>query len=320
MSAANFINPVTTAPLWTWDLTGPQPIPVGFNGGQATKTGLTPQDLQNYVGVPLQYYGNPPTRVPAATLLGWIRAAEDWVEQTTTILLCPTAICSPPSPNPRASAQIGLTPTLFPNQRLGVDYDLADSAYDYQYQKSQNEGWSILQYRYRPLRNFSNGSDITATKLYAFVYPLMSSYFNVPPSWFVEEQDYGVLRLVPAENVQMLPMFMLQLSIRGFSETLPGGIWVQYTAGLSPADYVGRFAFMKQLVLAQAGIMALQSIQGTINMGIMRHATLVDGVQYSAQYSEKGPFGALITQFMSVRDDLCQTATTNVSGPMLITI
>lgn len=311
-------TPVVSKTLWTWDTSGPTPLVTGYTNGSPTKTGLLPQDLQNYVGVPLQYYGNPPTAVASGTVIGWIRAAEDWVEQITTILLCPTWIASPPSPNDRVNRQVGLAPTGH-GQRLGIDYDLQDSPYDFIYQKAQNEGWSVLQYRYRPLRNLTN-SDTSATKVYSYIYPLLSEYFNVPPSWFVEDQDFGVLRLVPAENVQMLPLFAMQLAFMGFAESVPGGIWVQYTAGLTENDYRGRFSFMRQLVLAQAAILALQSIQGTINMGVMRHSTLVDGVQYQAQYSEKGAFGALMDRFEKTRDELVQVASANVSGPMFVTI
>lgn len=310
---------VTSKALWTWNTSGSSPVLTGYSNGSPTKTGLMPSDLQAFVGVPLQYYLNPPIAVASGTVLGWIRSAEDWVEQTTTILLCPTWVASPPSPSDIVNSQLGLAPTGF-GQRQGVDYDLIDAPYDFIYQKAQNEGWSILQTRYRPLRNISPTTDRTAIKTYAYIYPLLSEYFQVPPSWFVEDQDFGLLRLVPAENIQMLPLFAMQLSFMGFAESVPGGTWVQYTAGLTSNDYIGRFSFMKQLVLAQAAIYALQSIQGTINMGIMRHSTLVDGVQYQAQYSEKGPFGALIDQFATTRDDLLQTAQTNVSGPMFITI
>ncbi len=312
--------PVTSKTLWTWDTSGPVPLVTGYNGSQITKTGLMPDDLQNYVGVPLQYYGNPPRAVASGTVIGWIRAAEDFVEQQTTILLTPTWVASPPSPTNLVNSQIGLTSTIYGGQQMGKDYDLEDAPYDFVFQKAQNEGWSILQYRYRPLRNFAFGVDRKATKLYAYIYPLLSAYFNVPPSWFVEDLDFGVLRLVPAENVQMLPLFAMQLAFMGFAESVPGAIWVQYTAGLSDNDYRGRFSFMKQLVLAQAAIYALQSVQGTINMGIMRHSTLVDGVQYQAQYSEKGPFGALIDRFERTREQLLDVAIQNVSGPMYITI
>lgn len=319
MSGPVFL-PVTTKTLWTWDTSGPVPLVTGYNGNQLTKTGLMPIDLQNYVGVPLQYYNTPPTAVASGTIIGWIRSAEDLIEQQTTILLTPTWVASPPSPNNNVNLQIGLTPTAYGGQRQGLDYDLQDAPYDFIFQKAQNEGWSILQYRYRPLRNLAYGIDTTATKSYAYIYPLLSTYFRVPPSWFVEDLDFGVLRLVPAENVQMLPLFAMQLAFMGFAESVPGAIWVQYTAGLTDNDYRGRFSFMKQLVLAQAAMFALQSIQGTINLGIMRHSTLVDGVQYQAQYSEKGPFGALIDRFEKTRDELLDVAIQNVSGPMFITI
>ncbi len=164
--------PVTSKTLWTWDTSGPVPLVTGYNGSQITKTGLMPDDLQNYVGVPLQYYGNPPRAVASGTVIGWIRAAEDFVEQQTTILLTPTWVASPPSPTNLVNSQIGLTSTIYGGQQMGKDYDLEDAPYDFVFQKAQNEGWSILQYRYRPLRNFAFGVDRKATKLYAYIYPL----------------------------------------------------------------------------------------------------------------------------------------------------
>lgn len=316
----DYYAPIESTALWTWDTSNTTPVLLGFENGNLTKTGLMPDDLQAFVGVPLQYYGNPPTAVASGVVVGWIRSAEDYVEQMSTILLTPTWIASPPSPNNNTNRLLGLVPTDYGGQRQGLNYDLADAGYDFINSKSMDEGWSILQYRYRPLRNLTPDMDLAATKSFSYIYPLLTTFFRAPPDWFVEDQDFGVMRLVPAGNLQTLSLFTIQLSARGFSETLPGGIWTQYTCGLTQNDYRGRFSFMKQLVLAQAAIIALQAIQGTINMGILRHSTLVDGVQYQAQYSEKGPFSGLIDSFKATRDDLLGVAIENVSGPMFITI
>src|ERR1700744_5741714 len=85
---------VTTTALWNWDKSGLQPVVSGFPSGYGTftptKTGLTPQDLQNFVGVPIVYYGNPVVPVPPSVIQQWIRWAEDEVEQETSILLTQT--------------------------------------------------------------------------------------------------------------------------------------------------------------------------------------------------------------------------------------
>jgi hypothetical protein len=313
---------VTSKALWTWDTSVlDNPVLLGYGNGKITKTGLMPADLQAFVGVPLQYYNTPVTAVASGTIVGWIRDAEDWVEQATTVLLTPTWIAGPAAPTTQIAMNIGLTiPAAGFGQQLGVDYDLMDAPFDFVYQRNMNEGWGITQTRYRPLRNLSPSTDRTAMKLYSFFYPLLSEYFRVPPSWYQEDQDFGLVRLVPAENVQMLPLWAMQIAFLGYAESVPGGVWTQYTCGLTDNDYRGRFSFMKRLVLCQAAIFALQSIQGTINMGLMRHSILEDGVQYQAQYSEKGPFGSLIDRFQITRDDLLQMAQENVSGPMFITI
>jgi hypothetical protein len=140
----------------------------------------------------------------------------------------------------------------------------------------------------------------------------------MPGAWFVEDRDFGLARFVPAANVQMLPLFAMQLAFMGFTESVPGAIWMQYTAGLTAYDYTARFSFMKQLVLAQAALTALRSIQGTINLGADSYRMTVDGLLYETKYNGViGPFGALIAQFQTLRDELMHTARSKVSGPMV---
>lgn len=310
--------------LWNWDLSSGVPMVSGYANNSPTKTGLLPNDLQQFCGVPLQYYapaGQTASPVPTAQLIEWIREAEDWVEQETNLLLTPTWIASPPALSP-AQAQVTKSPQYEGNgQQLGLDYDLADAAYDFFYPRATGEGWMVQSLRYRPLRNVTqSATDLTAVKNISMIYPLLNDFFLVPPSWIVEDQDFGLVRLVPAQNVAMLPLFAMQLAITGFADSVPGALWFQYQAGLTAVDYGSRFRFIKQLVLCQAATQALMSIQGTINMGFMRHETLVDGMQFKAQYSEAGPFGSLINRFEKRRDELLKTALSKVSGPMMIVI
>jgi hypothetical protein len=343
------VSLVLTQSLWTWDTSGPLPVVVTYSSGTNTKTGLQPVDLRNFCGVPIQIFGNPPTPIADPQLVGWIRAAEDYVEQYTSLLLCPTWVASPPLLSPSSCIQAGIQP-VSPSgiQNLGVDYDLPDSAYDFYFDRSKEEGWLVQQMRYRPLRNVpypptvnadggtnpiisgesglpigADGQpyilrDKTAIKNVAFIYPLLQQYFNVPTSWYVEDQDFGALRIVPSANVQMLPLFALQLAIEGFNQSVPGGIGMQYVAGLTQNDYATRFFFIKQLVLAQACIYALTAIQGSVNLGIEKHQMLVDGVQYMAQYSARGAFRPLIDTYTAMRDELLQTTMEQVAGPMFI--
>ncbi len=316
---------VPTGALWTWDTsTKPQPTVTGYpTTGGPTKTGLMPQDLQNFVGVPIQYYGNPPTPVSSGTMLGWIRYAEDWVEQETTLLLTQTWVASPPTRQPTATNATGLivNPASSGVQQLGVDYDLEDAPYDFFFPRAQDEGWMVQSLRYRPVRSATYSAlDYTSIKNIAYIYPLLNDFFRVPPTWYVEDSDFGLVRLVPAANVQMLPLFAMQLSFMGFAQSIPGGLWLQYTAGLTANDYISRFSFIKQLVLAQAAIQALMTIQGTLNFGATQYNINVDGLQYQTQYPKSGPYSGLIEQFTRMRTDLLQTAFNKVSGPMLITL
>ena len=325
--------------LWGWDTTTNPSFPTvsGFPVGTSntyptgfapTKTGLGAIDLRNFAGVPLQYYGNPPCPVPDATLLEWIRYAEDRVEQQTSILLCQTWVASPPAQNAVVTRACGLIPNTDSGFQIrGYDYDLEDSGYDFQFPRAQDLGWLYLTLRYRPLQSVTYGvvgsgamaatQGITAIKNTAFIYPLLNQFFRMPTSWNVEDRDFGMVRYVPATNTQMLPLFAMQLAFMGFSEDVPGAIWLQYTAGLTPYDYQGRYRFMRELVLLEATITALSTIQGTINLGAKSVQMTVDGMSYKTDYDVNGPFAGLINMFEKRRDGLMKMAVQLVSGPMV---
>lgn len=324
-----FLAPVQTMPLWQWDTTGTVPVVSGYptafnNDGSSifspTKTGLTATDLQNFVGVPLVYYGNPPAPVFPNTILQWLRWAEDMVEQETTILLCQTWVASPPTQTQSITSQCGLL-TVSGYQIQGLDYDLADTAYDFMFKNAQDEGWMCQSLRYRPVQSVSyNPSNYTAIKNTSYVYPLLNQFFRIPPSWNVEDRDYGLVRYVPAQNVQMLPLFAMQLSFMGFAETVPGAIYFQYTAGLTPFDYQGRYSFMKQLVLCRAAVIALSAIQGTINLGASQIDTMVDGLRQQLKYSEKGPYSGLIANWERQSEMYMTMARSKVGGGPFVTM
>lgn len=314
---------VSGTALWNWDTTVTNAPVVKSYNGNPTKTGVTPSELQMVCGVPLQYFapnGNS-MPIPPEQLVDFLRQSEDYVEQETNLLLTPTWVASPPEIQTQASNITGAPAVNNYSQVQGVDYDLADAAYDFYFERAIDAGWLCQPLRYRPLRNVqTSATDFTAVKNIAGIYPLLSEFFRIPPTWYVEDQDFGLIRLVPAANVQMLPLFAMELSFMGFADTVPGAWHFQYTAGLTPVDYQSRFRFIKRLVLVDAAIRALASTQGSINMGLMRVETLVDGLQAKFQYSEKGPFGALIETFRKERDELMNTAWSKVSGPMLITL
>lgn len=315
----------TGAALWDWDRSDPDaPVVKAYSNGSPTKTGLTPTDVQMTCGIPLQFYapaGNTPMAIPPDTIIDWIRQSEDWVEQETNLLLTPTWVASPPEIQPFAAQVTGVPDAGGDGQVQGVDYDLADAGYDFYFERAVGDGWLCTPLRYRPLRNVkTSAADFTAVKNMAGIYPLLNDFFRIPPTWYVEDQDAGVIRIVPAQNIQMLPLFAMQLSFMGFSDNVPGAWHFQYTAGLTATDYSSRFRFIKRLVALDASIRALGTIQGTINMGMMRVETLVDGLQVKLQYSEKGPFGSVIEAFKRERDELLATAREKVAGPMFMTI
>ena len=224
--ASGSVPPIHSQAQWLWDVSGPIPSVLGYpvgSGYAPTKTGLTSGALQGFVGVPLVYsYTNPPTPVPDDVIIDWIRYAEDKVEQDTSILLCPTWVAAAPAQTPQVAQSLSII-TADPSgiQIQGKDYDLAENSYDFMFNRAQDEGWMYQTTRYRPLRNVvytAAGfavSGITAVKAIAYVYPLLNTYFNVPRSWIVEDQDFGLVRTVPNQNVQMLPLFAMQLAFMG---------------------------------------------------------------------------------------------------------
>lgn len=316
MSVEGFGNAprVPTQALWGWSrpLDGTEPVALSYpttNG--PTKTGLMPCDLEGFMSIPIQRYGNPPTPIPESQIIQWIRYAEDQVERETSILLCQTWVASPPTKSIPETNAVGLT-TVSGLQRLGVDYDLPDAGYDFRFDRAQDDGWMIQQLRFRPVRGLIDSE--SAVKNMAYIYPLLSTYFRVPPTWMVEDQDYGLIRVVPATNVQMLPLFAIQLSVMGFADSVPQGLWFQYIAGLTRNDYNSGYSFMKELVLATAAIRALASMQLTVNFGALETSMAVDGLNYKTRYDPKGAFAGAIGTFEGQRKALMKTASTKVGG------
>lgn len=286
---------VQSAAQWTWTGAGTSSVQVaGYPPfGQPTKSGVTPTDLRNYVGVPIQLNGNPPIPINDSLLLTWIRWAEDLIEQDTNVRLCPTWIAAPAGKTQQSATAIGVG-TVSGEQVLGQDYDLEEAPYDFRYEMAQDDGWMEQRLRWRPVKGPSY-QDVSGLKNYAYIYPLLNSYFRVSASWFVVDPDYGIVRLVPSADVQMLPLFAMQIAFQGFSNSVPGGIWIQYCAGLTPNDYVSEYSFMRQYVLAVAAVTALGVVQGSINYGVTESVTTVDGLSQKLGYSTKGPYSGLIT-------------------------
>lgn len=309
--------------LWQWDTTGPSPIVTGYpsaTGFTPTKTGLLPNDVRNFIGVPLALYNTvPPTPITDDQIMQWIRWAEDDLEQDAGVLLCQTWIASPPARNTYECDQIGVIPATSAGYQIrGYDYDLEDAAYDFFIQNSEDEGWTIQQLRYKPLQSLTyTQGDETALKNLAYRYPLLNTYFRPARTWFAEDHDAALVRLVPAGNISMLPIFQMQLTALGFADNIPAAMWMQYTAGLTPYDYQNRYGFIKQLVLAMTAIQGLRIIQGTINLGMKGIQTSVDGLQQRFDYDIAGPYNGLIISFTAQKDDLLKRLKDKVGGFLL---
>lgn len=311
---------VPTQALWRWNVqvNGSQPVVLAYpTANGPTKTGLMPCDLESFIGVPIQTYGSPPVPVPQSRIIEWIRYAEDEIERETTILLTQTWVASPPTKTVPDTLAVGLG-TVSGEQRLGVDYDLADAGYDFIFDRAQDDGWMIQKLRYRPVKTLIDSE--MAVKNLCYIYPLLSTFFRVPPTWMVEDQDYGLIRVVPATNVQMLPLFAVQLSVMGFADSVPQGLWFQYTAGLTPNDYNSGYSFMRELVLCTAAIRALSAIQLSVNYGALETTMAVDGLNYKTRYAPGGAFSGVIAGFEKQRAALMRTARNKVGGLVWTTL
>lgn len=316
--------PVPTRALWTWSTPtlGMEPSVQGFPTvpGAPTKSGLVRADLESYMQTIIQQNSMPIVPISDATVNGWIRMAEDDIETKTGVRLCQTWIAAPAAKSLVQKQSVNLDTVGF-TQQLGVDYDYEEAGYDFIFERWRDEGWGYMRLRARPVKSVSYfdptaivGSNAHGIKNVAFIYPLLNQYFRMPDSWQVEDQNRGLVRFVPATSVQMLPLFSMQLAFMGFAQSVPQGMWFQYTAGLTRADYQSDWSFMKQLVLATASIIAWGAMQTSVNMGAYEIQTTADGLSQRVRYGDKGVFFAQITMQQSVVKDLTSRAKSKAGG------
>lgn len=292
---------IPTKALWNWSkpVVGQAPVVQSYPPyGTPTKSGVTPQDLANYLLLPypmVNYSTVPPTPIADSVVNGWIRYAEDNIETETNVRLCQTWIAAPAENTSYATQTVGLG-VSGSFQNLGVDYDYSEAAYDFFFDRVRDEGWFYQRMRWRPVQSIElfqpagqfDESNLSGIKNWAMVYPLLNQYFRIPPSWVVLDSKRGLIRAVPAVDVAVLPLYALQLTALGFAQNVPGGMHFQYTAGLTANDYNSEWSFMKQLVMVKAGIRALTAIQLGINLGAVETQTQADGLLQKMKFSEKG--------------------------------
>jgi hypothetical protein len=324
MSATTVGIPVPTRALWTWTapVVGQAAQVVSFPTvpGGVTKTGITPGDLQNYMGTPIVNFGPPPVPIDPSVITGWIRQAEDDIETVTNVRLCQTWIAAPAAKTNQQKQALNLS-TQDNFQQPGIDFDYEEPGYDFEFSRWRDEGWGFTRLRCRPVKSISLfdptgivSSNAVGMKNVAFIYPLLNDFFRMPSTWIVEDQNRGLIRFVPATSIQMLPLFALQLTTMGFAQSVPQGLWFQYTAGLTAADYASDWSFMRQLVLARASVTAWQSMQFSINFGAVEVHTIADGLSQRIKFSEKGPMNAQIGQQQTIVDALMKRAKSKVGG------
>lgn len=316
----------TTPPqaLWTWTVpvSSTTPIVSNYSNGQVTKSGIMPSDLQAFMGVPLNLGGPNGTPIPDSQLIQYIRWAEDIIETKNGILLTP-AWCAAPPELTLSQVQAASVPGINEGMMLGVHYDIAESGYDFFYERAEGEGWLYVQLRNRPIRQFQYGGlaitneQFTAVRNYAYVYPLLNQFFQIPPTWVVEDADLGLVRVVPSTNILMLPLFAIEIAVLGFSQSLPGAMHVQYTAGLTASDYNNKWAFMPQYVLAQTAIQVLTTMQLSINYGATDLMFMTDMMRQETKYSPQGAFSGQISAMKEMAKEFYAMTTQLVSGPFI---
>jgi hypothetical protein len=326
MSATLNFPKVQSKAQWGWSTppAGEAPIALTYpSKNNATKSGVMPTDLQNFIGIPLTTF-NPTLPIPDSVVIGWIRYAEDKIEQDTNIRLCQTWIAAPPAKTSQQTTAINIG-VQYNYQQLGVDYDFEEPAYDFRMDSAQDNGWMYTHLRWRPVKGVDladpsgivNASNLHGTQNIAFIYPLLNEFFRAPQNWIVEDQNRGLVRLVPATNTQMLPLFAMQLAFMGTTASIPGGLWFQYLAGLTANDYNANWSFMTQLVLVRTAIRALRMMQMSINLGVTEGRLQVDGMMRSVKYDAKGPFAGQIGEYESEEKALLKTARSKCGMPYL---
>lgn len=299
---------------WTGITSAGTPTVSAYSNGSNTKTGLQPADVAAFIGIPLNFGGPNGTPIPNATILNYIRWAEDSIETDTGLLLCVAWIAAPAEITPANAQAAGL-----PNAQVqGVDYDLSEPGYDFFFRRFIQEGWGYVSLRYKPLRIIGPSAlNFTAIKNLAYLYPLLNQFFAIPTTWMVEDLDSSLLRIVPAVNTQLLPLFAVQLNLLGFSQNIPQAMHMQYMAGLTPTDYSTRWAFVKQYVLAKVAVNILTSMQMAVNYGATELTAHVDGLRQTTKFNPKGPYAGFIEQFGKMERDLYARTMNQVAGPII---
>lgn len=125
---------VPTQALWTWSnpVSGQQQIVQSYPtvNGAPTKSGVLRADLEAYIQMTIQQYSVPQVPISDNTVTQWIRWAEDDIESETNVRLCQTWLAAPPAKT-NTEVQLLDLGVKYNYQQLGIDYDVAEPAYDF---------------------------------------------------------------------------------------------------------------------------------------------------------------------------------------------
>jgi len=121
--------------------------------------------------------------------------------------------------------------------------------------------------------------------------------------------DKTKLRVVQGAFGWILPITSSTMSVQDHT-TIPNGIDLTYTCGLSPGE-IKRIPLLKTLTVVQAAILVLTLVQTQIGSGVQKESGGYDGLQNSVELARRdrgGPLGGEITQMRKMYDDLIRRA------------
>lgn len=191
----------------------------------ATKSGITVKEIKTD-----RLFGLLCHLAPAE---GWsddylerkIREAEDGFEREMGLLLRTQRIKCEPKPD-------------------DTDWDIEESAYDYDADFFAGERWGYLRLRRYPVQSVQ--------RLF-FSYPNREAVvFEVPLSWVRLEKPYGLIRLVPDKQAAFAAFNSYLLSIFSGGRGIPQSIVVEYTAGLTEKQLQADFSDVLEWIKRQA--------------------------------------------------------------------
>lgn len=147
------------------------------------------------------------------TLLSALQVEEAQAENRLRIPLTPM-VCLPAMAAPEEEAALKAANTRY-EVEPGYDYDPA---------YFEGDRWGLIEVRHRPI--------INVTRI-AFVYPdTRNIIWDVPLSWVRADKKYGLINLVPTQQIASLPLNSFILSLVGGGRTVPFMVHVWHTAGL----------------------------------------------------------------------------------------